>query len=144
MTPGATEPSLADLSPATVDAIARRTAELLATRLQDNCLPARAILIDAAEVARRYGVSRGWVYEHAVELGAIRLGDGRVRPRLRFDPTTLAERLRAREAGERSERPDPAPGARRRTGGSQRAGTSAERVPVRGPVRLESTPIRQV
>jgi hypothetical protein len=42
-------------------------------------------LIDAAAVALMLGVTRGWVYEHATELGAVRLGSG-TRPRLRFDP----------------------------------------------------------
>jgi hypothetical protein len=42
-------------------------------------------LVDAAAVAQMLGVTRGWVYEHAGELGAIRLGTG-TRPRLRFDP----------------------------------------------------------
>jgi hypothetical protein len=41
-----------------------------------------------AEVARRLGVSREWVYEHAEELGASRIGTGS-RPRLRFPPQVL-------------------------------------------------------
>lgn len=41
-------------------------------------------LVDAAAVAAMLGVTRGWVYEHASELGAVRLGAG-TRPRLRFD-----------------------------------------------------------
>ena len=45
-------------------------------------------LIDAAEVARRLGVSREYVYDHAAELGAERLGTG-PRARLRFDPVNL-------------------------------------------------------
>jgi hypothetical protein len=49
--------------------------------------------LDAAQVARRYGVDRGWVYEHAAELGAIRLGGG-PRPRLRFDPRVVDEAMR--------------------------------------------------
>src|SRR4051812_18039740 len=55
--------------------------------------------IDASQVARRYGVDRGWVYEHAEELGAIRLGGG-PRPRLRFDPRVVDEAMRdERRAG---------------------------------------------
>jgi hypothetical protein len=49
-------------------------------------------LIDAADVARMLGVTRGWVYEHATELGAIRLGSG-TRPRLRFDPLRIGRAL---------------------------------------------------
>lgn len=49
-------------------------------------------LIDAAEVARRCGLSRDAVYAHADEMGAIRVGTGS-RPRLRFDPAAVKERL---------------------------------------------------
>jgi hypothetical protein len=41
-------------------------------------------LVDAATLGRELGVSRQFVYDHAEELGVIRLGSGR-RPRLRFD-----------------------------------------------------------
>lgn len=51
-------------------------------------------LISAAEVARRLGRSPDWVYAHADELGAIRLGDG-PRPRLWFDPAEVKRRLAA-------------------------------------------------
>ena len=34
-------------------------------------------LVDAAVLARVLGVDREWVYEHADQLGAIRLGAGR-------------------------------------------------------------------
>ncbi|MDX6685543.1 MAG: hypothetical protein QOH43_2056 [Solirubrobacteraceae bacterium] len=51
-----------------------------------------AELIDAAAVAQMLGVTRGWVYEHAAELGAVRLGSG-ARPRLRFDPLRVGEAL---------------------------------------------------
>ena len=76
------------LHPDDVEAIARRTAELL--RDLDAGAPGhRAQLVDAAEIARRFGVERGWVYAHANELGAVRLGTGR-RPRLRFDLVGVA------------------------------------------------------
>lgn len=57
-------------------------------------------LIDASEVARRHGVSRAFVYEHADEIGAIRVGAG-PRPRLRFDPATVGERLLGASAANR-------------------------------------------
>jgi hypothetical protein len=41
-------------------------------------------LLTADELAIVLGVDRGYVYEHAVELGAWRLGSG-PRARLRFD-----------------------------------------------------------
>lgn len=79
------------LDPESIEALARRLAELLGAR---ESLPAKAELVTAEEVARRWGVSRRWVYDHAEELGARRLGGGR-RPRLRFDPEDAAERLGA-------------------------------------------------
>jgi hypothetical protein len=50
-------------------------------------------LLDAAQVARRCGVTRGWVYAHARELGVLRMGVG-PRPRLRFDPDVVDVALR--------------------------------------------------
>lgn len=41
-------------------------------------------LVDAAELARRLGVGRDYIYRHADEMGVIRVGDGK-RARLRFD-----------------------------------------------------------
>jgi hypothetical protein len=52
-------------------------------------------LMTASEVAVAFHVTRGWVYAHADELGAIRLGDG-PRPRLRFDPAVVTQRLQPR------------------------------------------------
>jgi hypothetical protein len=49
-------------------------------------------LLTAAEVADRFSVDRSWVYAHARELGVVRLGRG-PRPRLRFDPGVIAQRL---------------------------------------------------
>lgn len=49
-------------------------------------------LLTAAEVARRFSVERSWVYAHARELGVVKLGGG-PRPRLRFDPAVIAQRL---------------------------------------------------
>jgi hypothetical protein len=43
----------------------------------------------AARVAAHYDVGVRFVYQHADELGCVRLGGGR-RPRLRFDPTVVA------------------------------------------------------
>ena len=52
-------------------------------------------LLTAAQVASRFGVARSWVYAHAHELGAIRLGNG-PRPRLRFDPAIVEQVLNPR------------------------------------------------
>lgn len=72
-----------------IEALASRLAELL---VPEEEAPSRRRLISAEEVARWWGVGRRWVYDHADELGARRLGSGR-RPRLRFDPDEVAERL---------------------------------------------------
>lgn len=77
------------LDPESIEALARRLADLLAPR--EPARP-RAQLITAEEVARWWGIGRRWVYDHADDLGARRLGGGR-RPRLRFDPDEVAERL---------------------------------------------------
>lgn len=77
------------LSNETVEALARRIAELMNV---DAPEPPVRRLITAAEVARWCGVDRSWVYAHADELGAIRLGDGE-RPRLRFDSSEVMARI---------------------------------------------------
>lgn len=82
------------LSPETVEALARRIAELLA---EQGSRPS-AKLLDVEGLARVLGVQPRWVYEHATELGAMRLGEGR-RPRLRFDPEEAVERLARGPAG---------------------------------------------
>jgi hypothetical protein len=71
-----------------VEAIAQRTAELIAARSAEP----QARYLDAAQLADALGVRRDWVYAHARELGGIRLGG--VRGRLRFD---LRQALRSRE-----------------------------------------------
>jgi len=59
-------------------------------------------LLDAKEVAARFGVTPGWVRENADRLGVIRLGDG-PKPRLRFDLETVAAALTPSGRDERSE-----------------------------------------
>jgi hypothetical protein len=79
-----------DVDPALVEAIARRVVELLGGQTVE---PRPARLVDAAELARRLGVDRDWVYAHAAQLGAVRLGGPR--GRLRFDVDIVRERLDA-------------------------------------------------
>ena len=79
------------LAPESVEALARRIAELLGGVGE---APGPKRLISAAEVAERWGVDREWVYEKASQLGARRLGAGK-RPRLRFDPDEVEERIAA-------------------------------------------------
>ena len=79
---GAGRPNVWRLDPESVEAVARRVAELLGG---DNA----ADLVDAGELARLMGVSRDHVYRHADELGAVRMGEGS-RPRLRFPSGSTA------------------------------------------------------
>jgi len=68
------------LDPDDIEAIARRVAELLASRKA----PGEAVrYLDAAQLAELLGVERDWVYAHARQLSAIRLGGPH--GRLRFD-----------------------------------------------------------
>jgi hypothetical protein len=82
------ESALIKLDPQTIEAVARRVVELLDRR----GLSGGPELVDAAELARRLGIERSWVYTHAIELGAVKLGSGR-KPRLRFDPQAAARAL---------------------------------------------------
>ena len=87
-------------------------------------------LVDTREIARRTGRSRWWVYEHAGELGAVRLGSGS-RPRLGFWPSRVDAYL---EAAAEPRQPIPAP-ARARPQRRQRArltSTGVELLPIRG------------
>jgi hypothetical protein len=94
------------LAPETIEALVAGLAEALGavgvgTQLTDEDREPQ--MISAAEVSRRWGVGRRWVYNHADQLGARRLGSG-PRPRLRFDAAEVAERLGVpRPAGARSD-----------------------------------------
>jgi hypothetical protein len=75
-----------------LDRLADLLAERLAVRLSGLAPAGAEPLVDAAEIARLHGKTRSWVYEHAGELGAVRLGSGR-RPRLGFSPARVAAAL---------------------------------------------------
>jgi hypothetical protein len=91
------------LDPASIEAIAEAVARLVLEerRREDGSRVSGAPLLTAAQVAERFGVTRQWVYQHAVELGAQRLGQG-TRPRLRFNAETVAAALGSRSTGEES------------------------------------------
>lgn len=112
------------LDAATIEAIARRVVELLERRgLQ------RRELIDAAELARRFGIERSWVYSRAIELGAVKLGDG-PKPRLRFDPEIAARVLRTVGEGSAA---DPPARSGERAGQPQRGrGSEVRLLPIQG------------
>lgn len=101
-------------------ALARHLAEHATTATEEGVR-----LVDAATVARRLGVTRNWVYAHADQLGAMRLGDGR--GRLRFDLATLPLLAASDEK--------PAPQPRRCTPGRRRRARPAA-APAGRPVRL--------
>lgn len=69
-----------------IERLARRVAELVAATP-----PPAVRYVDAAEVARALGVERDWVYAHAQELGAVRLGGAQ--GRLRFDLREITRTL---------------------------------------------------
>ena len=85
------------LSPEDVEAVARRTVELL-----NGAGPATFKLVGARELADRLGVSVDYVYGHATQLGAIRLGGGQ-RPRIRFDVETARRALEDSRGHSRSQ-----------------------------------------
>lgn len=112
------------LDPQTIEAIARRVVEILERRgLQGR------ELVDAAELARRFGIERSWVYSHAIELGAVKLGSG-AKPRLRFDPQIVARALW--KAGEGSAADPPARSGERADQPSVGGGSGVTLLPIRG------------
>lgn len=100
-----------NVDPELVEAVARRVVELLR---EEGIAP--GVLVDAAKVAEALGRRREWVYRHADELGAHRIGG-----RPMFDlarvtavsheqrPSTRSRRSGKRKSGNRA-------GARKGTG----------------------------
>jgi hypothetical protein len=107
-----------------VDAVARRVVELL--REEDAALRQGPRLLTAAAVSQEFGVSIDWLYANAGRLGAIRLGSG-PRARMRFDRTTIADRI-AKVASNASRDRSSQRGERRR---GARAGAGLDLLPIR-------------
>jgi hypothetical protein len=116
----------------TIEAIARRVVEILERRGAEQ-----RDLVDAAELARRFGIERSWVYSHAIELGAVKLGKG-PKPRLRFDPQIAARVLR-RVGGDAAADP-PARSGKRAGQPSGNGGSGAQLLPIRGRGENEPPP----
>ncbi|MGZ4239954.1 MAG: hypothetical protein ACXVH3_32280 [Solirubrobacteraceae bacterium] len=76
-----------------VEAIAEATAARLAMIV--SAAPGTFALVDARQLARDLGVSLDYVYAHASELGAMRLGSG-PKARIRFDLDRARQALEAR------------------------------------------------
>jgi hypothetical protein len=109
LAPDASASGALGLPSATVEAIARRLAELLVAEFRE---PLR--LLDTATVARMLFTSEGWVRDHAAELGGIRIGDGR-KGALRFETRRVRAALEARRVNRPQERQQHQPGPRRRS-----------------------------
>jgi hypothetical protein len=86
--------SVPRLHPDDIELIAERvTAKLLAElRDGDTTAPATTEWLKASELAQRLNIKTSWIYEHADELGARRLGAGR-KPRLRFNLERVEQAL---------------------------------------------------
>jgi len=114
------------LSPESIQAIVAGIVEAL------GATQARPRVVTASELAEALDVSRGYVYEHADQLGAERLGDG-PKAHLRFDLERARELLRTCSGSRRPEpatKPDPKP--REGTRRPKRSGTTSNLLPIRG------------
>jgi hypothetical protein len=106
----------AELTPHAIEQIAQRVAQLLRERDHPHSQPAPTALLDASQLATHLGVTRTWIYEHAHQLGAIRLGTG-TKARLRFDldtATTAIERLQEKPSPDPTKSESPRRRQRRR------------------------------
>lgn len=83
-----------ELSPRAVEQVAARVAQLLEQRrvqTQDD-------LICAGELARKLGLTRPWVYRHAIALGGWRISGG-PKAEWRFDLGEARARFRQMQGG---------------------------------------------
>jgi hypothetical protein len=115
-----------------LDRLADLLAERLAVRLNGLAPGQGEPLVDAAEIARLHGKTRSWVYEHAGELGAVRLGSGR-RPRLGFSPARVAAALEKVDEPAAIKLPQIAKPRRVRRTRTDRTPSGAELLRVGGP-----------
>jgi hypothetical protein len=114
---------------ALVDAVAERVVELLIER---DGRVSRSHLVTASKLADELGVARSFVYDHADELGAARLGDG-PRPTLRFDLEQAREAFSC-SSDEKSQDADSNEGGRSRAGAGRKRGRLPHRLPEPGSV----------
>lgn len=84
-----------EITPDVIEQIAHRVADLLTQR--DQRPTDSGAMLTVNQLAIRLNVTRAWIYEHAAELGGIRLGNG-PKARLRFDPDTAIQALRRHQA----------------------------------------------
>ncbi len=116
---------------AATPAIAFGVVAQVAAMLKDATAPPAQKSVDAATLAARLGVTRGFVYEHADDLGGVRIGDG-PRPRLRFDLDRALEGWNACSSRKGSEQRIAPSFRRSRQAPRYRTGTGVELLPIRG------------
>lgn len=112
------------LDPGQLEELAALVAERLAGRRPGG-------LVDVHVVAGYLGVEAEYVYAHAVELGARRLGTG-PRARLRFSLDDVDAAISCTSGRESSGQVLPAPERKRRPRRRRSSGTSAPLLPIRG------------
>jgi hypothetical protein len=120
-----------DYDDVALDRLADLLVDRLAVRLGGLMPEQPEQLVDATEIARLHGKTRWWVYEHAGELGAVRLGCG-PRPRLGFSPARVAVALRKVSDPEPLAPPPRAKPRRERRRRTNRTASGAELLGVRG------------
>lgn len=107
-----------DLTPQAVEQVAARVAALL-QRQQQNQEHGETSeptgMLTVTQLAQHLHLHPAWVYEHADELGAIRIGSG-PKARIRLDLYTAKEALRQNQASRApaAATPKPRPTSRRR------------------------------
>ena len=91
-------PSVVNGTPVLTDAELRQLARFIAKELEalHGLQPA---LLTAADVAKQYGLSRGWVYKHSRDLGGQRMGTG-PKARLSLRSHEIQARLSELQASE--------------------------------------------
>jgi hypothetical protein len=90
------------------------------------------LLLTVEQVAKHLAVSSDWVYRHADDLGAVRLGGG-AKPRLRFYASTVADYVHACSTGRRIPKPQihsAEPDLRER--GARSSNRATPLLPIRG------------
>lgn len=123
-------PVRVSLDPATIEALADQVVE----RLAASPLPA---LVDADAVARHLNVERSFVYEHAAELGARRLGEG-PKARLRFSLEDVDAAISCSLGRESEQSPERMSKPVRRRRRARPLGTDVALLPIRGSKGRES------
>lgn len=106
------------------DEVAHRVVELLADR------PLMPSWLTPADVATLLAVDRAFVYEHAADLGARKLGDG-PKARLRFRLEDVEAALPCLESRGSQERATPSAKPKQRRRSTTRLGTGASLLPIR-------------